>query len=92
MTFGTELPEAQPQPTRPTEINVCVGTCCYTKGSYDLFQAFYREIAARKLENAVSLQATFCLENCQGSPCIKIGDKVLGEVSPDRAADLLADL
>jgi NADH-quinone oxidoreductase subunit G len=92
MTFGDEAPETPPQTDRQAEISVCVGTCCYTKGSYDLFQTFYHAIAERKLEKRVSLQATFCLENCQGSPCIKIGDKIMGQVSQADVADLLSDL
>lgn len=74
------------------EIKVCVGTCCYTKGSYDLFQEFFKEIAERNIGERVTLQATFCLEQCQESPNIKVGDKIIGGVNRTDVAGILSDL
>lgn len=78
--------------TTPVEISVCVGTCCYTRGSYDVFQEFYRQIREKNLEDRVILQATFCLENCQESPNIKVGERVIGKVSPADVADILSNI
>ncbi|MBT9173577.1 MAG: NADP-reducing hydrogenase subunit HndC [Syntrophomonadaceae bacterium] len=87
-----ELGFEEKPPEKAEEIKVCVGTCCYTKGSYDLFQEFFKEIAERNLGERVSLQATFCLERCQESPNIKVGDKILGGVNRTDVAGILSGL
>ncbi len=63
------------------EIKVCVGTCCYLNGAYDIFKQFKDAIE----ENSVNatLNATFCFENCKESPCVKIGDTLYGKVTKE---------
>ena len=54
----------------PLEVAVCVGTCCYTKGSYDVLQDLAKRIDEAGLTDAVSLKATFCLEKlCRCRQC-----------------------
>jgi NADH:ubiquinone oxidoreductase subunit E len=35
-------------------IAICVGSSCHLKGSYDVIEAFRKEVAARKLEDKSS--------------------------------------
>ncbi|NLU53983.1 MAG: 2Fe-2S iron-sulfur cluster binding domain-containing protein [Firmicutes bacterium] len=62
-------------------VGVCVGTSCYLKGSYDTMQQLRELIAAEDLADKVSIEATFCFENCAGAPSVKIGDEIINASS-----------
>jgi NADH-quinone oxidoreductase subunit G len=72
------------------EIKVCVGTCCYLNGAYDVFKQLQDTIAENGINAAIS--ATFCFENCKESPCVKIGDTLYGKVTKEDVGRLLKDL
>ncbi len=69
-------------------VGVCVGTCCYLHGSYDLLHKLREILTAYNLQDKVNLQATFCFENCANAPSIKIGDKVYS-VDPGKPETIL---
>ena len=54
------------------EIYVCIGSSCHLKGSYNIINAFKELIAEYKLEDQVSLNASFCLGHCQHGVTIKV--------------------
>lgn len=66
------------------DIEVCVGACCYQKGSYDTLREFMKQAAQSNLSEQVNLHATFCMEGCQHSPSVKIDGEILEEVTPDK--------
>jgi len=72
------------------EIKVCVGTCCYLNGAYDIFKQFQDAITENELN--ASLNATFCFENCKESPCVKVGDTLYGKVTKEDVEKFLKDL
>jgi len=72
------------------EIKVCVGTCCYLNGAYDIFKQLQDTITADNLN--ATLSATFCFENCKESPCVKVGDTLYGKVTKEDVGKLLKDL
>lgn len=45
-------------------IKVCVGSSCHLKGSYDVIQAMKEILKKYDVEDAVELQASFCLGHC----------------------------
>ena len=45
-------------------VDVCVGSSCHLKGSYDVIQKLQKLIAENNLEDKVTLKASFCLGNC----------------------------
>ncbi|MEC9488717.1 MAG: NADH-dependent [FeFe] hydrogenase, group A6 [Halanaerobium sp.] len=67
------------------EVAVCVGTCCYMEGSYPLLQSLMKRVKELGQEEQVNIHATFCFENCQDAPNVKVGDKLL---SGDEARDI----
>lgn len=76
--------------TEELTVGVCVGTCCYLGGSYDLLQSLLARVGNDpKLANKVKIQATFCFENCQGGPAIKIGDELLGKMTTANIAEIM---
>ncbi|MGE5607274.1 MAG: NADH-dependent [FeFe] hydrogenase, group A6 [Bacteroidota bacterium] len=70
------------------DIEVCVGTCCYQKGSYDTLREFMKQADQLKMSEQVNLHATFCMEGCQRSPSVKVDGEMLEEVSPDKVESI----
>ena len=65
-------------------ILVCVGSSCHLKGSYDIITLFKERIRQEKLEDKVTLKATFCLGNCGvAGVSIKVDDAIITGVSKD---------
>ena len=65
-------------------ISVCVGSSCHLKGSYDVIEAFKAAIANNKLEDKVTLKATFCLGKCGvAGVTIKIDNEIITGVTTE---------
>ena len=45
-------------------VEVCVGSSCHLKGSYEVIELFKARIATDKLEDKIDLKGTFCLGKC----------------------------
>lgn len=58
------------------EINVCIGSACYVKGSHEVIQQLQQLIASYYLEEKVVLKAAFCLGHCTEAVCVTIEDQV----------------
>ncbi len=70
-----------PATTKALEINVCVGTGCYLRGSQRLLQQLVSHVKAQDLEGTVDVRATFCFEACDKGPNVKVGDVILHRCS-----------
>lgn len=64
------------------EIQVCIGSVCHLKGSYDIINSLEKLIADNGLTDKVTMKAAFCLGNCVGAVCVKVGDEIYS-VQPD---------
>ena len=73
------------------EIYVCIGSSCHLKGSYNIINAFKELIAAYKLEDQVSLNASFCLGHCQHGVTIKVNDEIVTGLNTDNAREIFID-
>ena len=73
----------------PIEIQVCVGTSCYLKGSVNLLKLLTKKIKDEGYEEQVKLRAAFCCQQCAGGPMVIIDDKVIGKVSGDRINEIV---
>lgn len=73
------------------DIAVCVGTCCYLKGSYDTLKKFMQQAEEAKVTEKINLHATFCLEGCEQGPNIKVNNEIISEVTPDQAEKVFKD-
>ncbi|MCR4430861.1 MAG: [FeFe] hydrogenase, group A [Tepidanaerobacteraceae bacterium] len=68
-------------------VKVCVGTCCYLSGSYDLFSALKEIANEERFKDRIELSATFCLENCAQSPCAMVDDILIGKATVEKVID-----
>lgn len=86
---GEEIELLTGREENKVDIEVCVGACCYQKGSYDTLREFMKQAEQLNLSEQVNLHATFCMEGCQHSPSVKIDGEMLEEISPDKVESLL---
>lgn len=66
------------------ELNVCIGSSCHLKGSYNVIQAFQQSIEEEGLHDKVEMKAQFCMKQCQNGVSVAIGGEV-HSVSPETA-------
>jgi NADH-quinone oxidoreductase subunit G len=59
------------------KLEVCVGTNCHLRGSQALLRSLLKEVHERGWELAVDVEATFCFEQCDKGPTVRINDKTL---------------
>ena len=64
-------------------INVCVGSSCHLKGSYDVLQTIKRRIEESNLEDKIELKASFCLGNCSNVVSVTVDNELLSNVAPE---------
>jgi NADH:ubiquinone oxidoreductase subunit F (NADH-binding)/(2Fe-2S) ferredoxin/NAD-dependent dihydropyrimidine dehydrogenase PreA subunit len=61
------------EPTHSNAVVVCCGTGCLASGSYDVKEAFEREIQAQELEVDVVLKRAGCRGLCEHGPIVVAG-------------------
>lgn len=64
------------------ELNVCIGSSCHLKGSYNVIQTFQQLIEAGQLHDRLEMKAQFCMKQCQKG--VSVGEDVYS-VSPETA-------
>jgi len=72
------------------ELNVCIGSSCHLKGSYNVLQAFQQIMEEEKLHDKVDLKAQFCMKQCQNGVSVSIGDEIYS-VSPETAREFFRE-
>ena len=55
-------------------LNVCVGSACHVKGSYNVINTFQQLIEENNLSDKVEVKAIFCLGHCTEGVSVKIDD------------------
>ncbi len=70
-------------------INVCVGSACHLKGSYDVINEFKKYIPLLNLEKRVSLKGAFCLNNCTNAVSMKVNNLEVDRISPEEVKGFL---
>lgn len=69
-------------------VQVCVGSSCHMKGSYQVIQTFERLIRQNELEQVVKLKASFCLGQCLNGIATKVNDKNVNQVGFSNAEEI----
>ena len=65
------------------EINVCVGSSCHLRGSYQIINLMKENLEKNGLTDKVNLSAAFCLGHCTDGVSIKVDDEIITGVSPE---------
>jgi NADH-quinone oxidoreductase subunit G len=80
-TEGEELPLVVPAATQKLKIGVCVGTSCYLRGSQELLHQLLRLVEENHWQAFVSVEASFCHEQCAQGPTVRVNDEILSHAS-----------
>ncbi|SHI84544.1 (2Fe-2S) ferredoxin domain-containing protein [Lutispora thermophila] len=69
------------------KVNVCIGSSCHLKGSYNVIQAFQQLIEENSLHDKVDFKATFCAKQCQNKGVTVSIDGEKYNVLPEEARE-----
>ena len=64
-------------------IQVCVGSSCHLRGSYQIIELMTEALKKNGLQDDVTLSAAFCLGKCTVGVSIKVDDEIVCGVSPE---------
>ena len=73
------------------ELNVCIGSSCHLKGSYNIIQTFQQLIEETVLHDKIEMKARFCMKQCRQGVSVAIGDEIFS-VSPETARDFFRNV
>lgn len=58
-------------------IQVCIGSSCHLKGSYEIVEAFKKAIDKNNIEDEVTLTGSFCIGKCnREGVTVQIDDEI----------------
>ena len=84
------------EPKGEYTIKVCMGTACHVRGAVQILEQFQRDLAIRagetSLDGKFSLEMVMCLGACALGPVVVVNEETHGEMSPDKAHTLVAQL
>ena len=58
------------------EINICVGSACHLKGSYDVIKAMETLVKENEVEEKITIKAAFCLGHCTKAVSVKFDGEI----------------
>jgi NADH-quinone oxidoreductase subunit G len=73
------------------DVNICVGTSCFLKGSQRLLHEILNYLRMNSLEHLVNVSASFCFEQCDRGPTVRIGDQVIEHCTLDQAIQTIGE-
>ena len=71
-------------------INVCIGSACHIKGSYNVINSLQQLTEEYGLTDRVDTRAAFCLGHCTQAVSVRIGDGEVQSVSGATTRDFFA--
>lgn len=76
-------------------ISVCLGTACYVKGATEILEAVKKELkidfGGITEDGMFSLQPARCLGACGIAPVVMFGDKIHGEMTPQKVLNVIRE-
>lgn len=70
-----------------TTINVCIGSACHLKGSYNIISELQNLIEVNNLGDQVEIKAVFCLGKCSDAVAIRVNDDEIESVTSGTVND-----
>ncbi|MBP2028506.1 NADH:ubiquinone oxidoreductase subunit E [Acetoanaerobium pronyense] len=70
-------------------IQICIGSACHLKGSYEVISKFQSLIKERDLIDKIELKSSFCLGNCANAVSVKIGNNDVISISPSDVSNVI---
>lgn len=73
-------------------IQVCIGSACHLKGSYNVINKLQETISARGLEGKVEVKAAFCLGECTKAVSVKVDNGAVESLDEESVGAFLDKL
>lgn len=89
---GEEIDVAEGNAKEKVEVAVCIGTCCYTNGSYDSMRKLMDMADEKGYTNKIDFKGSFCFENCDKGPNIEVDGVLYGGMTPDKIEKFFSDV
>jgi NADH:ubiquinone oxidoreductase subunit E len=67
------------------DLQVCIGSACHTKASYNVIQTFQQLIEEQSLHDRLNFRGGLCMKQCGHSGITVTVDGVEHHVNPDEA-------
>lgn len=84
------------EPKGEFTIKVCLGTACHVRGAVHILEQFERDLQVKAGQTTpdgkFSLEVVMCLGACALGPVVVVNGETHGEMSPDKAQELVAQL
>jgi NADH:ubiquinone oxidoreductase subunit E len=72
-------------------LEVCVGSSCHLKGSYDVILELKRLITEHSLESRIELKGCFCLGNCKDGVSVRFKGRTFTSVTKANVSSFFSD-
>ncbi|MDO4281893.1 MAG: NAD(P)H-dependent oxidoreductase subunit E [Peptococcaceae bacterium] len=59
------------------KVQVCIGSACHQRGSYDILMRLRELVVENGLEKDVSVGSAFCLNNCADGISVAVDDDII---------------
>jgi NADH-quinone oxidoreductase subunit G len=73
------------------KVEVCVGTNCFIKGSQAILRSLLQDVEDKQLQDRVEISASFCFENCEHGPTVRVGGVPIRRCSAEVARKAIAE-
>ncbi len=73
-------------------IDVCVGSSCHQRGSYEVIHTLQELIEKNNLKDKVELKASFCLGNCMNGVSMKVDGEAVQNASPENIEEIFNNM
>ena len=72
-------------------IQICVGSSCHIKGSYQVIRKYQELIKKFGLEDRVELKASFCMQKCTGGIAATFDGKYVDDLSIQNCEEIFME-
>ena len=83
--LGETIAVVNGTPATRIQVDVCVGTSCFVRGSEKLLRQLAQFVEQEGLDQHVEVNATFCFEKCGNGPNVRVGSQVIEGCTFDKA-------
>lgn len=73
-------------------INVCIGSACHLKGSYNVINKLQALIEKNGLEKEITIKGAFCLGECIKPVSVRINEGTVHSVNEDKVEEFFEEV
>jgi NADH-quinone oxidoreductase subunit G len=70
-------------------VSICIGTACHLRGAQTILQQVLQYVADSELDEQFDINATFCMENCENGPSVRVNGHLIKRATFDLVKEKL---